>query len=114
MESTDTSHSIRIRQAAFTRLSPTPNAEIPGGSWLVGTVTRASRGAWVTLFGATGITAMALALSLNSLAEFQRFSRSVTPLGVLTGRHRIFLATAAWTLLLPLLLAAALGLLTNV
>ncbi|MFD6327729.1 hypothetical protein ACFWOL_34070 [Streptomyces sp. NPDC058442] len=103
----------RIRQAAFTRLSPTPNAEIPGGSWLVGTVTRASRGAWVTLFGGAGITAMALALSLNSLAEFQRFSRSVAPLGVLTGRRRIFLATAAWTLLLPLLLAAGLGLLTN-
>ncbi|MYV48027.1 FtsX-like permease family protein [Streptomyces sp. SID2888] len=103
----------RIRQAAFTRLSPTPNVEIPGGSWLEGTVTRAGRGAWVALFGVAGITAMALALSLSSLAEFQRFSRSVAPLGVLTGRRLIFLATAAWTLLLPLLLAAGLGLLTN-
>ncbi|AXG79070.1 hypothetical protein DVK44_16810 [Streptomyces paludis] len=103
----------QIRRAAFTQLSPTPNAEIPGGSWLNGTVNRASRGAWVALFGMAGIAAMALALSLNSLAEFQRFSRSIAPLGVLTGRRRIFLATAAWTLLLPLLLAAGLGLLTN-
>ncbi|MFC9424701.1 ABC transporter permease [Streptomyces sp. NPDC056987] len=103
----------RIRQAAFTRLSPTPNAETPGGGWLSGVVTRASRGAWVALFGVAGITATALALSLNSLAEFQRFSRSIAPLGVLTGRRRIFLATAAWTLLLPLLLAAGLGLLAN-
>ncbi|MER6501876.1 hypothetical protein ABT218_21405 [Streptomyces sp. NPDC001455] len=103
----------RVRQAAFTRLSPTPNVDIPGGSWLGGATTRASRGAWVALFGVAGITAMALALSLNSLAEFQRFSRSIAPLGVLTGRRRIFLATAAWTLLLPLLLATGLGLLTN-
>ncbi|EOS99754.2 FtsX-like permease family protein [Streptomyces noursei] len=103
----------QMRQAAYTRLSPTPNAEIPGGSWLIGTETRAGRGAWVALFGVAGIAAMALALSLNSLAEFQRFSRSVAPIGVLTGRRRIFLATAAWTLLLPVLLAAGLGLLTN-
>ncbi|MFC8453705.1 hypothetical protein [Kitasatospora sp. NPDC057223] len=95
-------------------LSPNPAIQPPGGEWLTGALLKKTRVPWVTLFGSCALIFIGLAIGLNSTAEFIRFSRSIAPLGVLTGRRRLFATVAAWTLLVPLLLAAGLGLVAHI
>ncbi|MFD8599168.1 FtsX-like permease family protein [Kitasatospora sp. NPDC059646] len=102
-----------LTRLARQHLSLSPALSPPGGEWLTGALLKNSRGTWITLFGSCAVLFIGLAIGLNSLAEFVRFSRTVGPLGMLTGRRSLFASVAAWTLLAPLLVAALLGLLVD-
>ncbi|MEV7358011.1 hypothetical protein [Kitasatospora sp. NPDC091276] len=103
-----------LTQLARRHLSLSPSVAPPGGEWLTGALLKNSRVPWVALFGSCALLFIGLAIGLNSMAEFIRFSRTVAPLGMLTGRRRLFASVAAWTLLIPSLVAAALGALVDI
>ncbi|TLQ44574.1 hypothetical protein [Streptomyces marianii] len=98
-----------VKHAANLQLAVASVVEAPGGGWLSSALLRGSRVTWVTLFGCFALIVVGLAIGLNSIAEFLRHSRSFAPLGVLTGRRRLFVSVAAWVLLMPTVMAAAIG-----
>ncbi|MFB7472965.1 FtsX-like permease family protein [Kitasatospora sp. NPDC056184] len=102
-----------LTRTARQHLSLSPAVQPPGGEWLSAATSRGSRLPWVTFFGCCALVFTGLAIGLNSVAEFSRFSRSIAPVGILTGRNRLFLSVAAWTLLAPLVLAAVVGMLVH-
>jgi hypothetical protein len=64
---------------------------------------------WTQLLGTVGVLVVLLAAGLGAMAEYLRFGRELAPLTVLTGRRGIFWTVAGCALLLPSLLAVALG-----
>ncbi|MEU6757759.1 hypothetical protein [Streptomyces sp. NPDC046685] len=98
-----------VKRAANQHLAVATVVEAPGGGWLSSSLLRSTRVNWVALFGSFALIVVGLAIGLNSIAEFLRHSRSFAPLGVLTGRRGLFVSVAAWVLLMPTVLAAALG-----
>ncbi|NEB38028.1 hypothetical protein [Streptomyces sp. SID14515] len=85
-----------------------------GETWLLGANLASDHGRWVVFLGTPGVLLLALAAALANLAEFIRFSRSVAPISVLTGRRRVFWSSAAWGLLAPLLASVMTGYLAAV
>lgn len=83
--------------------------DVPGASWLIGGTPNRDQARWSVLFGGLGIAVLAAAAGLAGMAEFLRHGRALAPLSVLTGGHRVFRTSAAWSVFLPLGLAGVLG-----
>ena len=90
---------------------------LPGGasvgpiasSWVVGAQVNASQGRWIQLLGLVGVIVLTAACGISGLGEFLRWGSEVAPVSVLAGNRRVFLASAAWTVLLPMALSGILG-----
>lgn len=68
---------------------------------------------WVRLMSLVGVGVIGLVAGISAMAEFLRFGRELAPLSVLTGSRWIFRSVAMWSLLMPAVLAAALGVLVS-
>ncbi|WP_129309299.1 hypothetical protein [Streptomyces sp. L2] len=99
----------RLREIARAHLDMRANAEPLGNSWLLGAKDLEASAAWVRLLGLVGACLTVLAIGFTTLAEFRRFGREVAPLSALAGGYGIFGSIAAWSLLFPTVLAAAVG-----
>ncbi|MEN3586306.1 hypothetical protein AAH978_19450 [Streptomyces sp. ZYX-F-203] len=103
-----------VKRLACEHLGAEAEMTSAGGFYLtsVGGLDAATR--WIRLLSMVGLFTIALAAGLGALGEFLRGGRELAPLGMLTGRHTVFLVTAVWSFLLPCVLAVALGVLTSV
>lgn len=81
----------------------------PGGEWLAAGQLKRSQGLWITFFGFIGILVLAGASVISGTAEFLRNGRALAPVSVLSGNRRIYWSTAAWSLLVPFVLAGSAG-----
>ncbi|MFD5136074.1 hypothetical protein ACFWMX_07495 [Streptomyces sp. NPDC058378] len=99
----------RLKRDALAVLGPGALVESVGQGWIGGAALLSSQLRWVTLLGVAGVGLVALAAALNCLAEVVRFARSIAPVSVVTGRRRVYVTVAAWTLAAPLCAAAVLG-----
>ncbi|MFJ8843738.1 ABC transporter permease [Streptomyces cyaneofuscatus] len=97
-----------VKRTAYRQL-PAPQIMSIGGEWLGGAAQLAKPAAWTLLLGFVGVVLLAFAAAVNNLGEFLRFGRSLAPLSVLVGKPGIFYVSAGWTILLPLTVAGALG-----
>lgn len=98
-----------LKETARAHLDMRANAEPLGNSWLLGANDLEVSASWVRLLGLIGACLTVFAMGFTALAEFLRFGREVAPLSVLTGGRGVFGAVAAWSLVLPTLLAAVFG-----
>ncbi|MER5640303.1 ABC transporter permease [Kitasatospora sp. NPDC002227] len=98
-----------IQNLAFRTLPQGAAVSSLGGGWLVGATLQQAQSNWIVLFGLIGTFILAAAIGLSGLAEFIRSGRALAPLSVLTGRRRVHLHTAAWSVLLPMVLAGLAG-----
>ncbi|WP_206501864.1 hypothetical protein [Streptomyces chrestomyceticus] len=102
-----------VKRAAHLHLSvkalAEPVAEDGAKSFAVGYQSR-----WIPFLGTVGTVVLLTAMALASLSEFLRFSQTLAPLTVLTGRSRIFHTTAFWCLGAPLLGAGVIGAVAHV
>jgi hypothetical protein len=80
-----------------------------GGEWLLTGQLKRSQGLWITCFGFIGILVLAGASVISGTAEFLRNGRALAPMSVLSGNRRIYWSTAAWSLLVPFVLAGSVG-----
>ncbi|MFE0174677.1 hypothetical protein ACFWZ2_20365 [Streptomyces sp. NPDC059002] len=64
---------------------------------------------WLRLLSLLGIGVIVLATGTGALAEFLRFGRDLAPVTVLSANQRIYRTAAAWSLLLPAVLASVTG-----
>ncbi|TJZ57327.1 hypothetical protein FCH28_07825 [Streptomyces piniterrae] len=97
-----------VKRAAHLYLSvkalTEPVAEDGAKSFTVGYQSR-----WIPFLGTIGTLVLLTAMALAALSEFLRFSQTLAPLTVLTGRGQVFHTTAFWCLGAPLLGAGAIG-----
>lgn len=98
-----------LKRDALSVLGPGALVEGVGQGWIGGAALLSSQLRWVTLLGVVGVGLVALAAALNCLAEVLRFARSIAPVSVVSGSRRVYATVAAWTLAVPLCVAAALG-----
>lgn len=103
-----------VKQAANSHLGLAPHVGTIGGEWLGGSKDLARKSLWLLLFGAFGVAVVAISITVGNLAEFMRFARRITALSVLTGSRTIYFSAAFFSLFIPLVAAALLGLLTHV
>ncbi|KOT62125.1 MULTISPECIES: hypothetical protein [Streptomyces] len=104
----------KIRHLAHAELAVAPDVDVPGGEWLKGAAPQERMAAWVMFLGIIGVLFLAIGAALNNLSDFLGFASTVAPISVLTGRRTVFYSVAAWTILIPFLLAGGLGALTAV
>ncbi|WP_435296989.1 hypothetical protein [Streptomyces sp. YPW6] len=97
-----------VKRTAYRHL-PAPQIMPIGGEWLGGAAELVKPAAWTLLLGFAGIALLAFAAAVNNLGEFLRFGRSLAPLNVLVAKPGVFYVSAGWTILLPLTVAGALG-----
>ncbi|MGX7762281.1 hypothetical protein ACWQ06_26945 [Streptomyces angustmyceticus] len=102
-----------VKRAAHLHLSvkarTEPVAEDGAKSFAVGYQSR-----WIPFLGTLGTLVLLTAMALAALSEFLRFSQTLAPLTVLTGRGQVFHETAFWCLGVPLLGAGAVGVFVHV
>lgn len=98
-----------LKRTAYTMIGPPVTVEPLGQSWIGGAQLLSDQLRWIPLFGTFGVLLVALAATLNNLAEVMRFTRAIAPVSVLAGSRRVYAAVAAWTLMAPLCVAAAMG-----
>ncbi|MFI0260285.1 hypothetical protein ACH4OW_14785 [Streptomyces sp. NPDC017056] len=103
-----------IRHLAHAKLSVAPDVDVPGGEWLKGAAPHERMATWVMFLGITGVLFLAIGAALNNLSDFLRFASNVAPISVLTGRRTVFYSVAAWTVLVPFLIAGGVGALAAV
>ncbi|MFE7560822.1 ABC transporter permease [Kitasatospora sp. NPDC057500] len=102
-----------IKTVAYRTLPGSISVEPLGGGWLVGANLTADQGRWIVLLGIAGVAVLALSFGVSGLTEFVRWSRTMAPIGSLTGNHRVLVGSAAWSVLLPVLIANGLGILVG-
>ncbi|KDN84413.1 hypothetical protein [Kitasatospora cheerisanensis] len=103
-----------IKAVAYRTLPGSISVEPLGGGWLVGANLTADQGRWIVLLGIAGVAVLALSFGVSGLTEFVRWSRTMAPIGSLTGNHRVLVGSAAWSVLLPVVVANGLGILIGV
>lgn len=84
-------------------------ASAPGEDELTAGIPNRDQGRWSTLLGLIGVAVLTVTAGLSAMAEFLRHGRALAPLSVLTGGLRVFRASAAWSVFMPLLLAGLAG-----
>ncbi|MFB7476875.1 hypothetical protein [Kitasatospora sp. NPDC056184] len=102
-----------IKTVAYRALPGSISVEPLGGGWLVGANLTADQGRWIVLLGIAGVAVLALSFGVSGLTEFVRWSRTMAPIGSLTGNYRVLVGSAAWSVLLPVLIANGLGILVG-
>ncbi|MFE1551636.1 ABC transporter permease [Streptomyces sp. NPDC058718] len=80
-----------------------------GGEWLVTSEITRAHGLWIGFFGFIGILVLTVASVISGTAEFLRNGRALAPISALSGNRRIYWSTAAWSLLVPFVLAGGVG-----
>jgi hypothetical protein len=95
-----------VEAAAYRTLPGGADVSAVGGDWLVGASVNADHSRWVVLLGIFSMVVLALACTLGALGEYVRWSRVVAPVSVLAGNRRVFWSSAAWSVFIPILLAA--------
>ncbi|MGW4050563.1 ABC transporter permease [Streptomyces sp. NPDC004779] len=98
-----------IKQQAYRTFPLGAEVGTIGENWLVGAKVNQLQGNWLTLFGLAGIALLAAASAIAGLAEFLRSGRALAPVTTLTGNSRVYWATAAYGILVPLALAGVVG-----
>ncbi|WP_405854413.1 hypothetical protein OG361_16905 [Streptomyces sp. NBC_00090] len=102
-------HLHDLKRTAYATIGPPVTVEPLAQSWIGGAQLLSDQLRWIPLFGTFGVLLVALAATLNNLAEVMRFTRAIAPVSVLAGSRRVYVAVAAWTLMAPLCVAAAMG-----
>ncbi|GGX19683.1 hypothetical protein [Streptomyces chryseus] len=103
-----------LKRTARAQLGPLTAVDPLGQAWIGGAQLVADQLRWVPLLGTMGVVLVALSAALNNLAEIMRFARAIAPLSVLSGSRRVYAAVAAWTLMVPLCVAAVWGVIGGV
>ncbi|MFJ5835144.1 hypothetical protein [Streptomyces sp. NPDC093089] len=98
-----------LKRTAYATIGPPVTVEPLAQRWTGGTQLLSDQLRWIPLAGPLGVLLVALAATLNNLAEVMRFTRAIAPVSVLAGSRRVYAAVAAWTLMAPLCVAAAMG-----
>ncbi|WP_107088003.1 permease [Streptomyces sp. XY152] len=98
-----------LKEASYRAYPRGAQVRFPGEEWLTDGVPDRDQGRWIRLFGVLGTGILVLAVGLSGKAEFLRQGRALAPLTVLTGGHRVFRSSAAWSIVAPLALAAPAG-----
>ncbi len=88
---------------------PAPRVETLAQSWLVAADDLQVKGRWITTFGTYAVAAAALALAAAAAAEFARMGLSTALWAAMGARGRVYVAMSAWRILLPMLVASAVG-----
>lgn len=88
---------------------PAPRVETLAQSWLVAADDLQVKGRWITTFGTYAVAAAALALAAAAAAEFARMGLSTALWAAMGARRRVYVAMSAWRILLPMLVASAVG-----
>ncbi|WP_146164206.1 ABC transporter permease [Pseudosporangium ferrugineum] len=96
-----------IVRAAYRTLPGGADVSPIGGDWLIGASVNADQGRWIVLLGAFAVAVLTLACGVSGLAEYLRWSRVLAPVSVLAGNRAVFISSAAWSVFMPILLAAA-------
>ncbi|MEU2956142.1 ABC transporter permease [Streptomyces xanthochromogenes] len=102
-------HEPALKQLAYEVFPKGAAINTPGGEWLVAGQLKRSQGLWITFFGFIGIFVLAGASVISGTAEFLRNGRALAPISVLSGNRRVYWSTAAWSLLVPFVLAGSAG-----
>ncbi|MFC0038029.1 permease [Actinomadura rayongensis] len=100
--------SWRVRQAAYAAFD-WPRTERLGELWLTGLMRNVAMGQWVLLLGTAGLVILMLAAAVSAVAEFLRFGPALAPVGVQSGKQRIFVFVALWNLTFPMAVATVVG-----
>ncbi|MGB8940601.1 MAG: hypothetical protein WCD21_10245 [Streptomyces sp.] len=98
-----------LKEASYQAYPRGAQVRFPGEEWLADSMPDRDQGRWIRLFGVLGMALLVLALGLSGKAEFLRQGRSMAPLAVLTGGHRVFRSSAAWAIIAPLGVASLAG-----
>ncbi|WP_405901456.1 ABC transporter permease (plasmid) [Streptomyces sp. NBC_00727] len=98
-----------IKKLAHQVLPRGARASAPGEDELTAGIPNRDQGRWSTLLGLLGVTVLTLTAGISAMAEFLRHGRALAPLSVLTGGLHVFRTSAAWTVFMPLVLAALAG-----
>ncbi|WP_143202985.1 ABC transporter permease [Streptomyces sp. CB02460] len=98
-----------IKKLAHQVLPRGARASAPGEDELSAGIPNRDQGRWSTLLGLLGVTVLTLTAGISAMAEFLRHGRALAPLSVLTGGLHVFRTSAAWTVFMPLALAALAG-----
>ncbi|MEV0277634.1 ABC transporter permease [Streptomyces sp. NPDC050610] len=98
-----------LKQLAYQVFPKGAAINTAGGEWLVAGQLKRSQGLWITFFGFIGILVLAGASVISGTAEFLRNGRALAPISVLSGNRRVYWSTAAWSLLVPFVLAGSAG-----
>ncbi|MFF3157573.1 ABC transporter permease [Streptomyces sp. NPDC057910] len=98
-----------LKQLAYRVLPQGLAIDTAGGEWLTTGQIKRGQGLWITCFGFVGILVLAGVSVISGTAEFLRNGRALAPISVLSGNRRIHWSTAAWSLLVPFVLAGFVG-----
>ncbi|MBY6303284.1 hypothetical protein [Streptomyces clavuligerus] len=98
-----------VKRLAYRTLPTGADVHTLGGEWLVSSQVNKDHGRWIFLFGFFGILVLTVAMTVSGTAEFLRNGRALAPLTVLSGDRGLQRTTAAWSLLVPLVLAGTAG-----
>ncbi|MFG3102817.1 hypothetical protein ACGFZL_20185 [Streptomyces sp. NPDC048182] len=98
-----------VKRLAYEVFPRGARATVPGEDELTAGVPNRDQGRWSALLGLVGVGVLTVAAGLSAMAEFLRHGRALAPLSVLTGGIRVFRVSAAWSVFMPLLLAALAG-----
>lgn len=103
-----------VKQAANAHLGLSPRVTTITGEWLGGVKELTGKSLWLMLFGAFGVTVVAISIVVGNLSEFMRYAQRMHSLSVMTGRRTIYFSAAFFSLFLPLVAACGLGLVAHV
>ncbi|KAF0650306.1 MULTISPECIES: ABC transporter permease family protein [Streptomyces] len=103
-----------LKRTAYAGIGPLATVEPLGQSWIGGAQLLSDQLRWIPLLGTLGVLLVAFAATMNNLAEVMRFTRAIAPVSVLAGSRRVYASVAAWTLMAPLCVAAAIGVIGGV
>ncbi|MET9673045.1 ABC transporter permease [Streptomyces sp. NPDC006482] len=98
-----------LKQLSYQLFTQGASIHTPGGEWLVTSEITRAHGLWIGFFGVIGILVLAGASVVSGTAEFLRNGRALAPVSTLSGNRRIYWSTAAWSLLVPFVLAGGAG-----
>ncbi|MCP3822298.1 ABC transporter permease [Streptomyces sp. A3M-1-3] len=98
-----------IKRAAYRAFPTGAHVDSIGAEWLPVAVSNRDQGRWIALLGLVGIGILAAAAGFGGLTEMLRHGKALAPLSVLTGNRGFFWNIAAWTVFVPLMLAALVG-----